>query len=1344
MSIEVNFENLTSHQMDFSNNTIESQCVQRPLERGITSFNFPKTKSALWDPTPLGDAISIQLTYYRNPKLLVAEKILRLVHRHAKQSGRKIFSCFLLGSFVVDDDEEGVTLTVDRLDPGREAGHSDKVPTAPLPEDFIIPCIIDTRGLVSRDTKVYSSEDFKTTFKMLCHYCCSKETIDSSRLLVLRGCINCFENLDNLSLELQWAAVTVAITFDATPVNAVPIIPTALARNLTSPLNIAYVQGTYKFGYLTMDQTRKLLLMLESDPKVFTLPLVGIWVSGATYVHSPQVWACCLRYLFSSSIQERVFWTEQKRFLLVVYSVTHRQPEFYEIHPCHEHQKLDFQLLTSTEVLNLCTSIESSGKQLTEFELSAENKNPESDLFKEVVSNIMGTPLQCDMLSNKKSVGDNDSGVEEDDLSPRPTPSPHPVGQKFPRVYPSVPELSLVFDGSFIESKYTPTRVQQNKLQQTMKTHEASRTFNASKQPSKNGQQGVMSQVVPPPLKHNLILSHGSTTTVKSCNEKTTKSQSKSSHFARKSPGSSSSSSSSSSSCSTPPSGPSPDNSIEQPKMVMSTDKADPIKNPILSKGGIAPRLRQSMSDTQQPQGPTSPNKSSQHSLQYIPNFPSHSPSEMQNLGFPPHFHMPYPTSYCNCCQRHGPCCGPSSNSNWQGNTPAYGSKGIHSLPCHECSPTSCPQTCLPNSHCSIVCANNNSINQSLPGQIGSTSLSNSSLMNSPGGSYTPPLNRCKTCTGPSACLHFPIGRLEHDQEGNVTMGLPVNAYKILVEQDRQLKLLQAQIQRLLGRQQCGVAAPVTHCSSKNIGISDCLPGCGEQMEFVAMETQTSPGIHMKKSVSIAVSTGASLFLVPSEEHEVHQTVRNLQLNDSGLSDEEMAVSVKTDDTSRTSISSSSVNEVDIHSFVESSQNTTDTPDQVISVQSCTPEGTKSCWEFHVDSLSPMLGESASTCLKSSPSEVPRHMDNNKTEKYDVSTESHNNSPFQDERTFYQNLMGQVNQLLESSPEKQNEVENKAAESEISVRSSDTRNKQSERQTSQKEDYDVLSATVKQLKKMGVKIDLDFASMTKSKIENASTLARINPEAVIPRLNYMSFVNVGASELGAAGVDLSMEANAIALKYLNDAQLSQISLRHSGNCESTSPNNLLEMNTDRSMVGLSLISPNNMSFATRKYMRRYGLMEEAYSSEEEDRLSDSTIQPIKSDSEIFSAKKGSSEKVVDIQLKNCCTVESFSKADGNILRNITNEVASSKPQSVDTQDRHCQQTQNNSKPKMNKFAEEVSYIQNPEKENGIERIPDFSKKLRPNVLEKHKSTKSSDAVGNILDVNRLRQLPKLF
>ncbi|XP_067893275.1 SCL-interrupting locus protein homolog isoform X2 [Heterodontus francisci] len=1305
------------------------------------AFSFPKIKLALWDSTPLGDAISIQLAYYRNPKLLVVEKTLRLVHRHAKQSESKHFFCFLLGSFVVDDDEEGVTLTVDRLDPGREvAGRSDKIPTALLPGDFLIPCIIDTQGVVSRDSNVHTSEDFNAAFKMLHHYCCSKETVDSSRLLVMRGRINCIENFDNLTLELHWAAVTVAITFDATPINAVPIIPTALARNLTSPLNIAQVQGTYKFGYLTMDQTRKLLLILESDPKVLILPLVGIWLSGATHVHSPQVWACCLRYLFSSSIQERVFPTEQKSFLLVLYSLTHKQPEFYECRPCSEHQKLDFQLLTSTEVLNLCVSTESSGKQPIEFELSDENKNPESDFFKEVVNNIVGTSLQCELLSSKIRVGDNDSGVEEEDLSPRPTPSPHPLGQKFPRIYPSVPELSLVFDGSFVESKYTPKRRQKNesllmKPQQTAKTCGASGTFNSTKQYSESGQHGVTSQVIPPPLKQNLTLSHKSAASIKSHKERPAQQHRKGDHYVRKSSGSSSSSSS------TPPSGPSPDTSIDQPKLVMSTDIVDPIKNVLLGKGGVSPRGWQSMSNSREPQGPSSPNKSNRHSLQHTPNLPSHSASEMQLLGLPPHFHTLYPTNYCNCCQHYGPCCGPSLNANWQGNAPTYGSKGVHSPNCHDCSPAPCQQTLgyLPNSHCSTLYVKNSPIYQGLTGQVASTSPPNSSLIKSPGGPHILPPNQCKMYAGPSACLHLPVGRLEQDQEGNGTMGLPVDAYKILVEQDRQLKLLQAQIQRLLDTQPCGVTTPVTHCSSKSIGISNCSLQPETQVGFVAMETQTS-GIHMKKSVSIAVSTGASLFWCPPEEQEAHQS-------DSELSNEEMAISV-TAEPSHTSIASS-LNEVDIHSFVENNQVTAVTSDQATNVQNCTPEHTKNSWDLHITFQSPVLGESTSTYLKSNPSDMPHHMDNKETEENEECiTESHSNSPLQDEQRFYQNLMGQVNQLLESSPAKENQgTENKDTKSEAPLQNTDSRNKHSKHQTGQKEGNDVLSATLKQLKKMGVKIDLESTSMTKtkSKVENASTLARINPEAVIPRLNYMSFVNVGTSGLGAGGVDLSMEANAIALKYLDDAQLSQMSLRRSGNCESTSLN-LLELSTDRSMGCLSLISPNDMSFATRKYMRRYGLMEDAYSSEEEEDLSDTTIQTIKSDSESLSVRKESSERVVErqVQITNYCTLESFSKKDGNILRNITNEVASSKPQNMDTQDQDCQQIQNDPKPKIRMFAEEICYTQHPEKENRVEKIQDLSKKLRPNTSEKQKFIKNSDAVGNILDVNRLRQLPKLF
>ncbi|XP_059877679.1 SCL-interrupting locus protein [Delphinus delphis] len=319
----------------------------------MVPFYFPPSKCALWNPMPIGDYIYLRLNYHRNPKLVVTEKTIRLACRHAKQNKENL-PCFLLGSLTVDEDEESVTLTIDRFDPGREVPEClERTPTASLPGDFVIPCTIHTQGLCSREIIVHNADDFNSAFKALQHHVCSKDSLDCGKLLSLRAHITSRESLDTVDFDLDWAAVTLANTFKCTPVKPIPIIPTALARNLSSNLNISQVQGTYKYGYLTMDETRKLLLLLETDPKIYSLPLVGIWLSGIIHIYSPQVWACCLRYMFSSSIQERVF-SESGNFIIVLYSVTHKDPEFYECLPCDGRlPDLRFQLLTSKETLHL-------------------------------------------------------------------------------------------------------------------------------------------------------------------------------------------------------------------------------------------------------------------------------------------------------------------------------------------------------------------------------------------------------------------------------------------------------------------------------------------------------------------------------------------------------------------------------------------------------------------------------------------------------------------------------------------------------------------------------------------------------------------------------------------------------------------------------------------------------------------------------------------------------------------------------------------------------------------------------------------------------------------------------
>ncbi|KYO19315.1 SCL-interrupting locus protein isoform A [Alligator mississippiensis] len=800
----------------------------RIVSSRMVPLAFPPSKCALWDPTPIGDVIGSHLSFYRNPRLLMMEKTLRLAYRHAKQSDKKLFSCFLLGTLAVDEDGEGVSLTIDRFDPGREVtGGLEKVPTAPLPGDFLIPCTVNAWGSSSGDIIVHSSEDLSSAFKGLGQNLCSRDSLDLSKLLTVRTHIASVENMDNLHFDFHWAAISIANTLEYTPVKPVPIIPTALARNLSSHLNIAQVQGTYKCGYLTMDQTRKLLLVLESDPKAYSLPLVGVWLSGITHVYSPQVWACCLRYLFSSSIQERVF-SESGSFLITLYSLTHKEPEFYECLPYGGQTELGFQLLTSKETIHLFRNIEPSDKHPILFELNAEKQNAETEFFSKVSKTLsVRSPLQGSS-PNKLSVSDHDSGVEDEDLSPRPIPSPHPVSQQVTSIRPSVPELSLVFDGSFIESA--------------------------------------------------------------------------------------------------------------------------PMSKPV---------------------------------------------ENMNAKNLPP---LVCPSVKKNCSA------GPLSNQN----------------------------------HCSV-------------------------------GS-------------------------DHGM-----MGLSPDAYRILAEQDRQLKLLQAQIQRLLEAQ------TLQPCSTKTVTANNTLQS-EKQVEFVTMETQSSPNLQMRKSVSIAVSTGASLFWnTPCERQE--DSVSQVKKDATEISKEDMSISVNTEqDTSNTSIASS-LKAVDIPSFVESIHVVEGTNPAVLRNEPVSP------------ALAPhsSLGESVSVCLQTGPTEGANNhvVVTNKQELPAVpSLPSH---PSEDQK-FYQDILGQVNRFLQSSSEESKHPSVKeemvSSNSTISQNNNGSKKRNSEPDPGLADKDSVVSATLKQLRTLGVNIESpDKMKKRMHKVENASILACINPEAVIPGLNYMSFANVATLRL---------------------------------------------------------------------------------------------------------------------------------------------------------------------------------------------------------------------------------------
>ena len=74
------------------------------------------------------------------------------------------------------------------------------------------------------------------------------------------------------------------------------------------------VEPSPSFGYLTMNQTRKIVFMLENDDSISRIPVVGVWVcihqhddlAWEDVLRHPYIWGACIRFTCSEHLKKRI------------------------------------------------------------------------------------------------------------------------------------------------------------------------------------------------------------------------------------------------------------------------------------------------------------------------------------------------------------------------------------------------------------------------------------------------------------------------------------------------------------------------------------------------------------------------------------------------------------------------------------------------------------------------------------------------------------------------------------------------------------------------------------------------------------------------------------------------------------------------------------------------------------------------------------------------------------------------------------------------------------------------------------------------------------------------------
>ncbi|KAJ1417447.1 SCL-interrupting locus protein N-terminus-domain-containing protein [Ochromonadaceae sp. CCMP2298] len=173
-----------------------------------------------------------------------------------------------------------------------------------------------------------------------------------------------------LAGTVRFEAILPNVSFQMAQIKPIPILSTPLSNQLVR--RSSHVDGPPRLGYLTMNQTRKLVMLQENDPSVPLVPLVGLWVRFSVdwvealgqgqggeggLIDHPYCWAACVRFLNADSIQQRAMVASGTFLLALVladqvqyFEVTKLPPSDLDGEPGTEYVCCDFTVDLSVDV----------------------------------------------------------------------------------------------------------------------------------------------------------------------------------------------------------------------------------------------------------------------------------------------------------------------------------------------------------------------------------------------------------------------------------------------------------------------------------------------------------------------------------------------------------------------------------------------------------------------------------------------------------------------------------------------------------------------------------------------------------------------------------------------------------------------------------------------------------------------------------------------------------------------------------------------------------------------------------------------------------------------------------